>query len=114
LGFRLDDYYLRRAGLDYWPHLVWEAVDDWEALRERLPVERGWYFTKTATTPYTSVAFEPGAIFIFGCESRGLPPALLEEHREQTLRIPLRAEARSLNLSNSVAVAAFEAVRQWG
>jgi tRNA (cytidine/uridine-2'-O-)-methyltransferase len=113
LGFRLDDYYLRRAGLDYWPHLVWEAVDDWTTLQGRLPLERAWYFSKTATRLYTSVAYAKEDVLVFGCESQGLPPEILEPNRERALRIPLRTEARSLNLSNSVAVAAFEAARQW-
>ncbi|HZZ74071.1 MAG TPA: tRNA (cytidine(34)-2'-O)-methyltransferase [Pirellulales bacterium] len=113
LGFRLDDYYLRRAGLDYWENLEWEVVDDWRALAARLPVEQAWYFTKTTSQLYTAVRFEPGATLIFGCESQGLPPSLLAEHAARALRIPIRPEARSLNLSNSVAIAAFEAVRQW-
>src|SRR5204863_1126072 len=74
LGFRLDDYYLRRAGLDYWEHLEWEAVDDWAALKERLPLDRAWYFTKTATTPYTAAELRRGDVLVFGCESQGLPP----------------------------------------
>jgi tRNA (cytidine/uridine-2'-O-)-methyltransferase len=114
LGFRLDDYYLRRAGLDYWPHLVWEVVDDWETLQSRLPIERAWFFSKSAETSYTSVRFAGGDVFVFGCESRGLPAEILDSHRPRAVRIPLRPEARSLNLSNSVAVAVFEAARQWG
>ena len=112
LGFRLDDYYLRRAGLDYWEHLVWEAVDDWDALLEKLPPRKRWLFTKTASRPYTEAKFEPDDVMVFGRESSGLPPALLEEYRERTLRIPIRPAARSLNLSNSVAIALFEARRQ--
>ncbi len=113
LGFRLDDYYLRRAGLDYWEHLVWEAVDDWEALLTRLPPAPPWFFTKTAETTYTSVRYQRGDVLVFGSESRGLPPSLLEQHRDRTLRIPLfRPEVRSLNLSNSVAIAVYEALRQ--
>lgn len=112
LGFRLDDYYLRRAGLDYWEHLVWEAVDDWNALLEKLPPRRPWMFTKTATRHYTEAKFEPDDVLVFGRESSGLPPALLQEHAERTLRIPIRPAARSLNLSNSVAIALFEARRQ--
>src|SRR5207253_8982883 len=53
-GFRLDDYYLRRAGLDYWEHLEWEVVDDWAALAARVPLDSAWYFTKTATQPHTA------------------------------------------------------------
>jgi tRNA (cytidine/uridine-2'-O-)-methyltransferase len=112
LGFRLDDYYLRRAGLDYWEHLVWEAVDDWEALLEKLPRRRPWLFTKTATRPYTEVRFERDDVLIFGRESAGLPQSIMAEYDDRLLRIPIRPEARSLNLSNSVAIALFEARRQ--
>jgi tRNA (cytidine/uridine-2'-O-)-methyltransferase len=112
LGFRLDDYYLRRAGLDYWEHLAWEVVDDWPALTARLQ-GRFWFYTKTAAAAYTSVRFEQGDVFVFGSESQGLPAWMLQAHREQTLRVPIRPEARSLNLSNTVAIASFEALRQW-
>jgi tRNA (cytidine/uridine-2'-O-)-methyltransferase len=113
LGFRVDDYYLRRAGLDYWEHLEWETVDDWAQLIERLPPRRPYCFTKTAVQSYTAACFEPGDVLVFGSESSGLPPSLMDEHRERLLRIPIRPQARSLNLSNSVAVAVFEARRQW-
>jgi tRNA (cytidine/uridine-2'-O-)-methyltransferase len=113
LGFRVDDYYLRRAGLDYWQHLAWDVVDDWGQLVERLPQHRHWYFSKKAERAYTSVQFAPGDALVFGCESRGLPEELLADHASQCLRIPTRPEVRSLNLSNSVAVAAYEVVRQW-
>lgn len=112
LGFRLDDYYLRRAGLDYWEHLVWEVVDDWESLIQKLPPRQPWFFTKTAHRPYTSAAFATGDVLVFGRESSGLPAELLAANAERTLRIPIRPAARSLNLSNSVAIALFEAQRQ--
>lgn len=114
LGFRVDDYYLRRAGLDYWERLAWEVVDDWETLEAALPRERHWYFSKKASQSYTAVQFQPGDVLVFGCESRGLPEELLAERPQQCLKIPIRPEVRSLNLSNSVAVAAYEALRQWG
>jgi tRNA (cytidine/uridine-2'-O-)-methyltransferase len=113
LGFRVDDYYLRRAGLDYWEHLEWEVVDDWEALLARLPPRAPWLFTKTASVSYTEARYQTGDVFVFGRESQGLPPSLLAEHTNRLLRIPIRAEARSLNLSNAVAIAVFEARRQW-
>jgi len=116
LGFRVDDYYLRRAGLDYWQHLEWEVVDDWAALVERLLAESTssfYYFTKTATRSYTTAQFQQGDVLVFGNESQGLPPSLLESNRDRALRIPIRAEARSLNLSNAVSIAIFEARRQW-
>ena len=112
LGFRMDDRHLRRAGLDYWQHLDWEAVDDWSALLERLPGCRPWLFTKRAETIYSQAAFSPGDVLVFGSESRGLPDSLVESHRDRCLRIPMAAEARSLNLSVAVAIAAYEARRQ--
>ncbi len=113
LGFRVDDYYLRRAGLDYWEHLEWEAVDDWNALRSHLTTDRYWFFTKTATREYTQVLYERGDVLVFGSESSGLPRSLLDEHFAQTLRIPIRPQVRSLNLSNAVAIVMYEALRQW-
>ena len=113
LGFRVDDRRLRRAGLDYWEHLVWEAVDDWDVLLRRLPGGAAWFFSKTAGAVYTDVRFQPGDVLVFGSESRGLPGRLLEANQDRCLRIPVRPEARSLNLSVSVGIIAFEAWRQW-
>ena len=112
LGFRLDDYYLRRAGLDYWQHLEWEVVDDWEALTGRLPLERAWYFSKTASRSYLDARFSQGDVLVFGNESQGLPSSMLERHADRALRIPIRPQARSLNLSNAVGIVTFEALRQ--
>jgi len=113
LGFRVDDYYLRRAGLDYWQHLEWEVVDDWDALVKHLPCERHWYFSKKAAQPYAEVQFGEGDVMVFGSESQGLPTEMLANH-SRCLRIPTRDDVRSLNLSNAVAVAAYEALRQQG
>lgn len=113
LGFRVDDYYLRRAGLDYWEHLAWEVIDNWEALTAALPAARRWLFTKKAQRSYLDAVFQPGDVLVFGSESAGLPDSLLAAHSENQLRIATRPEVRSLNLSNSVAVAAYEALRQW-
>lgn len=98
--------------MDYWKHLDLEVVDDWLALRSRLNEANMWFFSKTATHPYTEVQFESDPILVFGAESEGLPRSLLAAHPERCLRIPVHANARSLNLSVSVAVAAFEAQRQ--
>lgn len=114
LGFRVDDYYLRRAGLDYWEHLEWEVVDDWTALQKRLPDRRFWYLTKTATRHYTEVQYDRGDVLVFGRESNGLPADLLAANPDRTLRIPIRPAVRSLNLSNSAAIILYEAVRQLG
>jgi len=113
LGFRVDDYYLRRAGLDYWQHLEWEAVDDWQALCQRMSGRDFWYFTKKAARAYTSAQFQRGDVLVFGSESQGLPEEMLENGSDRCLRMPTRPEVRSLNLSNTVAIAAYEALRQW-
>jgi tRNA (cytidine/uridine-2'-O-)-methyltransferase len=113
LGFRLDDRHMRRAGLDYWQHLQWEVIDQWADFVERFGEDHCWFFSKTASRSYTEARFEPGEALVFGSESAGLPRSLLEANAQCSLRIPTRPEVRSLNLSVSVGVAAFEARRQW-
>src|SRR5262245_49497213 len=116
LGFRIDEKELRRAGLDYWPHLDWEAIENWDELTTKLaePLSRGrlWLFTKPATRLYTSSAFEKGDILVFGSESAGLPADVLAPYPEQAVRLPMRKQVRSLNLSATAAAAIYEAVRQ--
>lgn len=112
LGFVIDDRHLRRAGLDYWQHLDWEVAADWSTLEARLTGARFWYFSKAADTCYTDARFERGDVLVFGSESEGLPQRVLCESRDRCLRIPIRPQVRSLNLSVSVAVAAYEAKRQ--
>jgi len=118
LGFEITEKRLRRAGLDYWPYLEWEVVENWQELTERLAEifaqGRAWFFTKTASHEYTDVSFRRGDALIFGCETRGLPGEILAAHSEQAVRIPIREQVRSLNLSNAAAVAMYEAVRQIG
>ena len=112
LGFRLDQRQLRRAGMDYWEHLEWEIAPDWGALQQRLAGRPMWLMTKTANRSYASANFSMGDVLVFGSESRGLPPSLLQSQADRCLRIPMRAQARSLNLACSVAIAAYEAKRQ--
>jgi tRNA (cytidine/uridine-2'-O-)-methyltransferase len=116
LGFQINEKQLRRAGLDYWPHLEWEAVEDWEELTQRLthPLAEGriWLMTKTASQPYTAAMFAIGDVLVFGSESAGLPPELLTQFADNALRIPMRREVRSLNLSAAAAAVIYEAVRQ--
>jgi tRNA (cytidine/uridine-2'-O-)-methyltransferase len=114
LGFRVDDYYLRRAGLDYWDHLNWHVVENWDELTLQLGKSRRWLFTKKAKQSYTGVAYARGDVLVFGSESAGLPDSILTQHVDVQLRIPTRSTVRSLNLSNAVAVACYEALRQWG
>ncbi|MBN2475210.1 MAG: tRNA (cytidine(34)-2'-O)-methyltransferase [Pirellulales bacterium] len=113
LGFQLDDRRLRRAGLDYWQHLDWEVVADWDTLLGRLPRHRIWFFSRHAAACYTDARFQSDDVLVFGSESQGLPPSMIETHQDHCLRIPIHPDARSLNLSVSVAVIAFEAKRQW-
>jgi len=112
LGFVIEDRHLRRAGLDYWPHLDWRTVDAFEEAREAVAPGRLWYFSTKASRPYTEADFRPGDALVFGPESRGLSDRLLEDAGDRAVRVPIRPEARSLNLSNCVAVGLFEAVRQ--
>jgi len=116
LGFQLDDYHLRRAGLDYWDELEWEVVDSWATLQERLAAEAAgaqWLFSARATRPYTGVAYRKGDVLVFGRESRGLPPEITGSHPDRLLTIPSRPQVRSLNLANCAAIVAYEAIRQW-
>jgi tRNA (cytidine/uridine-2'-O-)-methyltransferase len=112
LGFQLDDYYLRRAGLDYWPFLNWEAVDDWATLCARLDGKRFWAFSKFANRAYHEARYQRDDVLIFGSESSGLPEEIRESLAENLLLVPMRKEVRSLNLANTVAIALYEAQRQ--
>jgi tRNA (cytidine/uridine-2'-O-)-methyltransferase len=112
LGFLVDDRRIRRAGLDYWPHLDWRVVDHLDEVVEALGRDRLWFFSTKASQTYSNATFELGDGLVFGPESRGLPVSWLEARPDRSLRIPIRPEARSLNLSNSVAIGLFEAERQ--
>jgi tRNA (cytidine/uridine-2'-O-)-methyltransferase len=114
LGFRVDDYYLRRAGLDYWERLEWQVVDNWDDLQTALPAGQRWLFTKKAERSYLDAQYQPADVLVFGSESSGLPDSVLDAYpKDSQLRIATRPEVRSLNLSNAVAVASYEALRQW-
>lgn len=112
LGFQLNEKKLRRAGMDYWIDLDWEVVDSWEILVDRLPA-RKWCFSKFAERSYTTATFAPGDALVFGSETSGLPGSIRDACPEQALRIPMEPPARSLNLATSVAIAGYEAIRQW-
>ncbi len=114
LGFLINDSRIKRAGLDYWPHLDWKLVDHTDEVVEALQPGRLWSFSTKATTSYTEGAFRLGDGLVFGPESRGLARSWLESQTEWLLRIPIAPEARSLNLGTSVAIGLFEALRQSG
>ena len=114
LGFDISEKAVRRAGLDYW-HLVDVRVyDDLEDFFSKNDVKQLWCLSTKAPRCYTEAAFSQDCYLLFGKETRGLPEDFLEAHREQCVRIPMRSEARSLNLSNAVAITVFEALRQNG
>ena len=112
LGFRLEDRHLRRAGLDYWDQLEWEAVDDWNVLSARLSGGRTWFFSKSAARAFSNVEYRLGDVLVFGSETQGLPDALRVAHLDCFVRIPTRDAVRSLNLASAAAVGIYEAVRQ--
>ncbi len=112
LGFDLSDRYLKRAGLDYWHMMQYQVYDDFEALLGAFPGAKMYFATTKAPRAYTEVAYQANDFLVFGCETRGLPESLLQKVYERCIRIPMRKEARSLNLSNSVAVVLYEALRQ--
>lgn len=114
LGFRLDEKHVRRAGMDYWPLIDYEAVENWEAVQERLPASRVWCLTKTATRLVWEADFQPGDILLFGSESRGLPASILSEDPQRNLKLPMYEEVRSLNLASTANTVVYEAVRQFG
>jgi tRNA (cytidine/uridine-2'-O-)-methyltransferase len=117
LGFPLDDAKMRRAGLDYHEYASLKVHPGWDELRasEKPLADRIFAFSTHASTPFSSGRFLPGDWFVFGSETRGLAAGLLDSLApSQRLRLPMRPDSRSLNLSNAVAVVVFEAWRQNG
>jgi tRNA (cytidine/uridine-2'-O-)-methyltransferase len=115
LGFDLDDRQLKRAGLDYHEYADLVVHDDWPACLVHFARRRLFAFTTKATRNYAEVDFQPGDVFVFGPETRGLPADILEGFAtDRRLRLPMRPGQRSLNLSNACAVVVFEAWRQMG
>lgn len=114
LGFKLDAKHLKRAGMDYWQHLNWEAVDSLEEVQDRLSDRTWWKLTKFATRLLWEADFEPGQVFLFGSESNGLPPSVRDTSPECNLKLPMYEEVRSLNLASTANTVMYEAVRQFG
>ena len=112
LGFEVSDKYLKRAGLDYWQYadvVYLESLSDFMAANSN---GRLWFFTTKGRQRHCDASFKEGDFLIFGKETKGLPEELLKEHTDGCLRIPMLADLRSLNLSNSVAIAVYEGLRQ--
>lgn len=114
LGFSLDDTQVRRAGLDYWSRVRPHVWADWNSFERELPhLGTPFFFTAGAERDFWDVRYPDDTVLIFGRESLGLPPSVLANYRDHTLRIPmLDVELRSLNLSTAAALAVYEVVRQ--
>lgn len=112
LGFRLDEKSLKRAGMDYWGSLDVTTYVDYEDFLDKNPGAVIYMATTKAETIYTEAKFAPGCYIMFGKESAGIPEEILVKHKERCIRIPMAGENRSLNLSNSVSVVLYEALRQ--
>jgi tRNA (cytidine/uridine-2'-O-)-methyltransferase len=114
LGFSTDDKQLKRAGLDYWHLLDIRYHDSIEEVWGKHPEGRFFYASTKGKHTHSDVRYQEGDFLVFGKETKGLPEDVLDNNRDHVIRIPIRPDARSLNLSNAVAVVAFEALRQIG
>ena len=112
LGFQINEKQVKRAGLDYWDKLDYTIYDSYPDFLEKNPGAKIYMATTKAKHVYTDVAFEEDAYIMFGKESAGIPEEILVEHEEFCVRIPMLENIRSLNLSNSVAIVLYEALRQ--
>ncbi len=113
-GFHFSDKHLKRAGMDYWQHVEWRRWSDWTAFAAQLPPSaKLWLIESGGLRHYAEVSYQPDDYLVFGRETAGLPRSLLEGHKDCWLRIPMfNPAARSLNLSNCVALVLYEALRQ--
>lgn len=114
LGFRLDEKSLKRAGMDYWNELDVQTYIDFDDFMEKNPGAKIYMATTKAPNVYTEVSYEPDCYIMFGKESGGIPEEILVKHKEDSVRIPMLGDIRSLNLGNSVAIVLYEALRQNG
>lgn len=112
LGFEISDKYLKRAGLDYWQYVDVKLWDSFDELQRAYPAGNYYFYTTKGRHRYDEVRLEKGDFIVFGKETRGLPEELLVRHPDNCLRIPMLGDLRSLNLSNSVAIAVYEGLRQ--
>ena len=114
MGFTVDDKKLKRAGLDYWYLLDITYYENLQDFFEKNKDGNFFYFTTKGQHIYSDVSFPENSYIVFGREDAGLPEELLKDNPDNCLRMPMIGDARSLNLSNTVAIAAYEVLRQWG
>jgi len=114
LGFEVSDKYLKRAGLDYWKFVDIKYYDSFNELYEKNLSSTFYFFTSKGLKIHSEAAYKDGDFLVFGKETKGIPEELLLEHRETCVRMPMSENIRCLNLSNAVAVAVYEALRQTG
>ena len=116
LGFSMSNKYLMRSGLDYWDKVEIEHIISFDELTKNFPQNENnyYFFTTKAKKLYTDIKYQRGDFLVFGPETRGLSDDILKKYEKNLVTIPMRKETRSLNLSNSIAIGAYEAVRQFG
>ena len=115
LGFEVSDKYLKRAGLDYWHFVDISYYDSIEEVMDKYYDGKNfWFFSTKAKNVHSDVSYKDGDFLVFGKETKGLPESLLKEHYDECVRLPMMNDTRSLNLSNSVCVGVYEALRQTG
>ena len=114
LGFDISEKAVKRAGLDYWHLVDVQVYENLQDFFDRNAISDMWCLSTKAPRCYTEASYTENSFLFFGKETKGLPEDFLEDHRESCVRIPMRQEARSLNLSNAVAITVFEALRQTG
>ncbi len=112
MGFKVDEKSVRRAGLDYWQHLDVTVYKNFEEFLEKNPGAKIYMATTKGLNKYSDVKYDKDAYIMFGKESAGIPEEILMQHKENAIRIPMNPDIRSLNLSNSVAIVVYEALRQ--
>jgi len=113
LGFEVTDYYLRRAGLDYWEQLAPMHYESWRDFLEKTPAKRLWFASTKGAVVYTRMKYEPGDGYVLGCETKGLPDEILREFRDCLIKIPMPGNFhRSLNQAQAAAVVLYEGLRQ--
>lgn len=112
LGFQINEKALKRAGMDYWDKLDVVVYESYQDFCEKNPDAKIYYATTKAPNKYSDAKFEPDCFIMFGKESAGIPESILVENKDTCIRIPMNPEIRSLNLSNSVAIVLYEALRQ--